>query len=169
VSGIGRLACPRGDQQTDACNNPGSDQVMGGRHRPWLVPAKTMSEVGQGGWVEVEDWEGRTSKRAWIPLPCVWRSPSRRREVQPRSRGHCSSRMRSPKFRLFRFLCNARTFSVQLHRNGYIPLRLGSRYLAFLFPYILDIRRSFCLHMPGSQPLGFPLYLMLWITNSRGL
>jgi hypothetical protein len=39
-------------------------------------------------------------------------------------------------------------------RNSYIHLE--SNFL-FLFPYSLGIRQSFCLHIPGSQPLDSSL------------
>jgi hypothetical protein len=73
-------------------------------------------------------------------------------------------------FRLFRFLCNDRTFSAQLRRNGYIPLHLGFHFPSYLFPYILGIRRSFCLHIPGSQPWVSPYkFDVRQLTNSSGL
>ena len=55
-----------------------------------------------------------------------------------------------PTLRLFRFHCNGRTFSVRPHHNVYIRC-----FLPFLFPYIVNSCRPFCLHILGSQPLGF--------------
>ena len=77
----------------------------------------------------------------------------------------------SPKFfRLFRFPCNDRTFSAQLRRNGYIPLHSGFHFPSYLFPYILGIRRSFCLHIPNSQPWVSPYkFDVRQLTNSSGL
>jgi hypothetical protein len=48
------------------------------------------------------------------------------------------------KFRLVRFLYNGCTCPFQFQRNVYIR-----RFLPCLFPYIVDSRRPFCLHIPG--------------------
>jgi hypothetical protein len=56
------------------------------------------------------------------------------------------------KFRLVRFLCNGNTFPFQFHRNVYIRC-----FLPFLFPYTVNSRTLFCLHIPGTWPLAVSL------------
>jgi hypothetical protein len=76
-----------------------------------------------------------------------WAAPTLR-ESKPNIFWNCTllglAARESGKFRLVRFLCNGCTFPSQFHRNVYIRC-----FLPFLFPYIVNSRRPFCLHIPG--------------------
>jgi hypothetical protein len=71
------------------------------------------------------------------------------RESQPDIFWNCTlldlAARETGKFRLVRFRCNGCTYTFQFHRNVYIRC-----FLPFLFPYIVDSRRPFCLHIPGT-------------------